>query len=300
MMCVNNQYTQLLRKKLFSESESAMKRFLFGITTGAMFMLPLLPVSTAGQDSIGVARNEKTRLEKEIRTIEAKIRQTDSLITREKEHTALLKKRLVDGIEQKKSAISVLREKSAELDAEISALSGSIESKRASGRAIDAQRAYLATQLTDQCGALERCIRKSLPWNREQRLSRVTALKTDIESGAAQIDDGLSRLLALIDEEIAFGDEITLDTRSITRNDGSSVSARVLRLGNLWMAYVDASEELYGILSRTSDTTFSWKETLDFNEREQVRTAIRVKESKKAPQLISLPLTTAITQGESK
>lgn len=277
-----------------------MKRRLPGIAACALCMVLLGAAGTAAQESTGDARNEKMRLEKEIKALDEKIRVTDSLILREQELSSLLKKRLADGLTQKKSSIAALQDKLIALDKEAAERSSDIAARQSDRRAVESRRAFITTQLIGHCRTLDKQIGYSLPWNREQRTARVRALRMDLESGAATVEDGFSRLMALIEEEIAFGDETVLDTRTIGRNDGTQVNARVLRVGNQWMAYVDASEVLYGILSRENDSTSTWKETLDFAQREQIRTAIRVKESKKAPQIITLPVTLPNSNREAK
>lgn len=271
--------------------------FLSVLTCTVLFGV-FMPFTAAGQDADSVAdvRREKALLEKEIRTIESRISETDSIMQREQKRFAILQRRIAESIERKKSDSDTLNDKLDELTAEIQRLSGEIEQKRADTRAMQSRREYITSQLIERCENLRGQIHSSLPWNKEERLARVNALKSDLESGSARMEDGLSRLLALIDEETAFGDEIILDTRTIQRNDGSSVNARVMRIGNLWMAYVDASEQFYGVLHRENDTTFIWNEELDFTQREQIRTAIRVKESKKAPQIVSLPLTVKVNR----
>lgn len=265
-----------------------------------VLLVCLTPLPVHGQDAVADAKREKVQIEKEIRSIESRIGRTDSLMQVESKRFSLLKQRLSDGIAGKKKDIDTLTAKLEELTGEVTRLSGSIEQQRAGIRAVATRREYTNDQLVEQCNNLIGQIRTSLPWNKEERLSRVNALKSDLQNGSARIEDGLSRLLALIEEEIAFGDEIVLDSRTIRRNDGSTVNARALRIGNLWMAYVDASEQLYGVLHRENDTTFVWNEDLDFTQREQIRTAIRVKESKKAPQIVSLPVQTTVRREEEK
>lgn len=247
-------------------------------------------VSAEDRDTLAQLNLLKAQLQKDIARIDKKIRTTDSLILKDNERFEILRQRAINDIENKEKEILGLAKKVDTLQSEIKRLSGSIESIKAQERAITAQRSYLSDKLIQHCQNLKNIVAVSLPWDKEKRITRITALKKDLETGSAQIEDGLSRLLALINEEISFGDDIVLEERTVQRNDGSSVIAQMLRLGNLWMVYVDKNENSYGILSRQNDTSFVWREELSFSEREEVRTAIRVKESKKAPQLTPLPV----------
>ncbi len=80
--------------------------------------------------------------------------------------------------------------------------------------------------------------------------------------------------------------------RPIQRLDGSVVNGTLLGLGKQGMMDVDDEEQKYGLLERVEgggSERYRWKEKLSFEEREQVRQAIAVKLSKKAPQIVTIP-----------
>ncbi len=242
------------------------------------------------RDTLASLNEQKAQLQKEIARADRTIARTDSIKAREAQRNATLKKRMQDDIAARRADIDELQQRLGELKNEVRSLTGRIRQTKAQQRSIDTRREYLADQLIQAARALHDTIEHSLPWNREQRLARVTALERDLENDAASIEEALARLMALMDEEVAFGDDIVLQERPVQRNDGSTINARVLRIGNLWMAYVDAEEQSYGVLRRDTDSTFVWNEELNFAQREAIRTAIGVKDAKKAPQIVKLPV----------
>lgn len=242
------------------------------------------------RDTLAALNERKARLQEKIAETDRKILRTDSLARREEQRHAELRQRMKKALAGRQEDINGLNTRMEELSTEVRELSGQIEQTKSRQTAIENRREYLAGQLVRHCTALRDTIAGSLPWNREKRLARVNALRRDLETGSASIEEGLSRLLALIDEETAFGDDIVLEERPVKRNDGSTINARVLRVGNLWMVYVDAAEENYGVMRRSNDSTFVWNEDLSFAQRQDIRTAVAVKDAKKVPQIVTLPV----------
>jgi len=99
---------------------------------------------------------------------------------------------------------------------------------------------------------------------------------------------------ALYSGEIKFGDEVAVFNKSVTRNNGEVINARILKIGNQWIAYSDEEGKKYGILERTQSEDgiqYRWREKFSFGERESIREALEVKTARKPPKLVTLPLT---------
>jgi len=281
---------------LLNNGETMKQQYL----TGFFCFIVLLSGSgnASPEDTLAGLREEKALLQKEIAKIEAQRLRTDSLKNEEQQRYEQQRKRIEAGIAKRRADIEDLNEKSKELSQEIQMLSGRIRQTEAQQKAIESQRTYLRQKLAELTTELENQIRQSLPWDREKRLDRVIALKKDLVSNTATVEDAFSRLSSLVAAQRDFGDNIELQERTVVRNDGSSIQAQVLRLGDLWMVYVDNAGENYGICYRTNDNTFAWIEDLDFAEREHIRMAIRVKDAKRAPQLVDIPLILAIEEAK--
>ena len=158
---------------------------------------------------------------------------------------------------------------------------------------IKTRRAELSKVLIEQCESLKRQVISGIPWDQKKRLDRLQSLKSDLESQSANVEEGLARLKALISEEKRFGDEVAYQERPYNKNDGTLINAKILRVGNLFMVYVDDQEKNYGILQKT-ESGYEMFEDLNFEQRQQVREAIKVKTAKEAPRLVDLPITLSV------
>ncbi len=186
-----------------------------------------------------------------------------------------------------------LRESGVKIQSEqnrMASVENSIEESQAREKALVAKLAALT-------GILENRIAQSLPFEREDRLTRAASLRKDLEAGRSSVEEALGRLKALYRDEIRFGDEVALLNKPVTRSGGETVNAQMLRIGNQWLVYADEERKNYGVMRRslTGDSLdYVWKEDLSFAEREAVRMALDVKGSKKPPQLVTLPLSLSL------
>jgi hypothetical protein len=136
-------------------------------------------------------------------------------------------------------------------------------------------------------------INSGLPWDPEVRRDRLLSLKRDIEGGIAAPDEAFSRLAAILKEETKNGDEITLLSRPLTRQNGEVVNAQILKVGNQILMYADDENKKFGILEprlENGATVYKWREDLSFADRTAVKKAVAVKSGREAPQLVNLPL----------
>ena len=141
----------------------------------------------------------------------------------------------------------------------------------------------------------------TVPWERDARLERVRSLARDIESGSAAEEESFSRIKAVIQQEIKFGDEVAIVNAPLTRKNGELINAQILRIGNQWMVYSDENGTIYGSLVRRASNgkiTYEWNENLELWEREIIRYAIDVKLAKKPRQIIAMPVTLSVVGGE--
>ncbi len=270
------------------------------ILLSALMLFAAGSAAASPQDTLAQLNQIKESLRAEISGIEQKVRNTDSLARNEAQRFTEQKQRLETDLVAREQENETLGKRLNELQDEIRSLSAQIEGLLMQQRGIDANMSFLGKRLAHHCTELQNIIQQSLPWNRGMRRARVVALRNDLLSEAADPLEGFARLNALIAEEISFGDDIVLEQQSVQRNNGTLINARMLRIGNLFMVYVDQAEEFYGVLSRSSDTTFIWREDLSFSEREQIRNTIRVKEGKRAPGIVTLPLTLSVEQQEEQ
>ena len=122
----------------------------------------------------------------------------------------------------------------------------------------------------------------------------------EIESGNVTEEEAFSRMKSLVNEEIKFGDEVSVVNSPLTRKNGEIVNATILRIGNQWMVYVDENGASYGRLERKLENdkvVYEWNENLNLEERAAVKLAIDVKQAKKPPQIVKLPVSLSVVGG---
>jgi hypothetical protein len=272
-----------------------MKKFSLA-AVGLILALGATQSTASDRDTLEQLQSARITLQKEIETLQRDIVRTDSLKALEGTRSKKQQADLQLCIDKKQSERADIERQREEVQQQITALSAQVQQMQTQRSALANQRQFLSGLLIEKCSLLQQHINSSLPWNNEQRLGRISALKNDLQAGTASIEDGFARLRSIIDEEISFGDDVVLEERQVRRNNGTTLSARMMRLGALWMVYVDTPEENYGVLYRSTTGEWIWREELSFAEREAIRTAIRVKEAKRPPQLVVLPLSLSIGQ----
>ena len=262
------------------------------------FMLCFAPFAFATElaSELEDYRSQKTALEAEIKRLDQRIKSTDSLAKEERKRSKVLQGRYQADIERRRSELDSLHANIRKQAAELQAMRNRQARAQSTSDNVKAYRNALSKILVEMCSDFENLVAQTLPWDRENRVARIQALRRDLESGSAEAEEGFSRLRALYVEEIRFGDEIVIVNRPITRRDGETVNARILRIGNQWMVYQDDEALRFGVLQRN----YEWKEDLSFDEKQAVKLAIDVKLARKPPQMVSLPLSLSISATEEK
>lgn len=245
---------------------------------------------------------EKEKLNSEIQKLNRQISSTDSMLKADDARYKKLQDRYKADTERRKAEIDSLNVKirgvAAQLQEERS------KQARAKNRVdnVKSERHALNETLVALSHQLEAQVAETIPWDRETRLDRVRSLTRDLESGNATEEEGFSRLKALIAEETKFGDEVVVVNSPLTRKNGELINAQLLRIGNQWIVYSDENGTMYGALVRKitdGKISYEWNEDLNLSEREAVKFALDVKQAKKPPQVVKLPVSLSIV-GEGK
>lgn len=265
----------------------------------ALIVLIVLSFSATsfGQDInsqiLDLEENKKS-LEADIGKINRDIGRTDSLAKEESKRFLVLEDRYVKDIERRQNELTALQTRLDKTIGSLQAEKNAQYSYEIRSSNIESMRKSFREELSLYCFELENLIKKSIPWESEARLNRVIALRRDLENSNATVEEGFSRLKAIYKEETRLGDEITLLNKSITRNDGEVINARVLKIGNQWLMYVNEDENQFGVLQKVKGSndslTYKWKEDLNFEERQAVKLAIDVKSARKPPQIVKIPV----------
>ena len=244
---------------------------------------------------------EKDKLNSEIQKLNRQIASTDSMLKADDSRYKTLQQRYKADTERRRGEIDSLNVK-------IKNVAGQLQEERnKQARAknksdnVAAKRKALRAELAGISKRLENQIAQTLPWERESRLDRAKSLTRDIESGNASEEEAFSRLKSLIAEETKFGDEVAIINSPLTRKDGELINAAILRIGNQWMVYSDDNGTVFGSLVRKVEEgkiVYEWNEELKLEERAAVKLAIDVKQAKKPPQVVKLPVSLSVVGGE--
>ncbi|MCQ2104032.1 MAG: DUF3450 domain-containing protein [Fibrobacter sp.] len=248
---------------------------------------------------------EKEKLTSEIQKLTKQIAETDSMIQADSARYKTLEERYQKDVENRRAEVDSLNAKIRDVAKDLQAERS--KQARAKNRTdnVKAKRKAVREVLLSLSKQLESQIEQTLPWEKESRLDRAKSLSRDIESGNASEEESFSRLKSLIGEETRFGDEVAIINAPLTRKNGEMINANILRIGNQWMVYSDENSTVFGVLERkvsgeNGEVSFEWNEELSLAEREAVRTAIDVKQAKKPPQIVTLPVNLSIVRGEGK
>lgn len=251
---------------------------------------------------------EKEKLNSDIQKLSKQISATDSLLRADDNRYKTLVNRYKADKSRRTAEIDSLNEKIRNVAAQLQDERN--KQARAKNRSdnVKAKRKALSTMLALISKQFEKQIEQTLPWDRETRLDRAKSLTRDIESGNASEEEAFSRLKSLIAEETRFGDEVAIINSPLTRKNGELINAQILRIGNQWMVYSDENGTVYGALVRKLEggsadgkteakIVYEWNEDLTLAEREAVRFALDVKQAKKPPQMVTLPVSLSVTGG---
>lgn len=243
---------------------------------------------------------QKEKLNSEIQTLNAKISATDSMLRADVSRHKVLEQRYKADSERRRAEIDTLNAKIRKAAASLQQERNKQARAKNRSENVSAKRRALRLELAKISKKLESQIAQTLPWERESRLDRAKSLTREIESGNASEEEAFSRLKSLLNEEIKFGDEVSIVNSPLTRKDGEIVNATILRIGNQWMVYVDENGSVYGRLERKNDggkIVYEWNENLNLEERAAVKLAIDVKQAKKPPQIVNLPVSLSVVGG---
>jgi len=248
---------------------------------------------------------QKETLNSEIAKLNKQISATDSMLKADDKRYKTLQERYRADSERRKSEIDSLNTRIKAIAVQLSDERN--KQARAKNRSdnVAAKRKALMTTLASLSKQLEKQVAQTLPWNRDVRLDRIKSLARDIESGNASAEESFSRLKALVAEETKFGDEVAIINTPLTRKNGELINAQILRIGNQWMVYADENGTVFGSLVRKcsagaakdcSSIEYDWNEDLNLEERAAVKFAIDVKQAKKPPQIVTLPVSLSIVK----
>lgn len=280
--------------RTMKEGKATMdRRFIRGAAVTAMLLLAGGARAQEGDDRLDgdlqKARADMAQARKDIQKADGELAKSDSLMRDEAARAAQSEDRQGKDRERREKENAALQARTAETQGKIDAERNAAARGQNAVDEIKARQKQLVALLAAWCDSVAARIDGGLPWDKEPRIDRVRALKKDLQAGTASPDEGFARLSAILKDEIKLGDEIAVFNKPVTRKSGEVVNAQVLKIGNLWLAYMDEDAKRFGILEKT-EKGWEWREDLGFSEQNRVREALEVKSAKRPPQLVTLDL----------
>jgi len=243
---------------------------------------------------------EKEKLNSEIQKLNRQIAATDSMLKADDSRYKTLQQRYKADTDRRRGEIDSLNAKIRNVAEQLQEERGKQARAKNRSENVAAKRKALRSALAAISKQLETQVAQTVPWERETRLDRVKSLTRDIEGGNASEEEAFSRLKSLVAEETKFGDEVAVVNSPLTRKNGELINATILRIGNQWMVYTDDNASVYGSLVRRMENgsvVYEWNEELNLEERSAVKLAIDVKQAKKPPQVVKLPVSLSVVGG---
>ena len=269
-----------------------------------LIVLLLAGVAFADRDAeIRDLKLEKDKLNSEIQKLNRQIASTDSMLRADDSRYKTLQSRYKADTERRRSEIDTLNAKIRGVAEQLQVERSKQARAKNKSDNVAAKRKALREALAGISKRLEAQVAQTVPWERDTRLDRVKSLTRDIESGNASEEEAFSRLKSLVAEEIKFGDEVAIISSPLTRKDGELINAAILRIGNQWMVYSDENGTVFGNMVRKVEAgkiVYEWNEELNLEERAAVKLAIDVKQAKKPPQVVKLPVSLSVVGGEKR
>ena len=277
-----------------------MKRLYF--LPLALLVLSLSGLAFADRSAeIRDLKLEKEKLNSEISKLNRQISATDSMLKADDSRYKTLQQRYKADVERRKSEIDSLNAKIRTVAEQLQEERGKQARAKNRSENVASKRKALRSMLASVSKQLETQVAQTGPWEIDSRLDRVKSLTRDIESGNASEEEAFSRLKSLIAEETKFGDEVAVINSPLTRKNGELINATILRIGNQWMVYTDENGTVFGNLVRRMEgdrIVYEWNEDLNLEERAAVKLAIDVKQARKPPQIVTLPVSLSVVGGE--
>lgn len=130
--------------------------------------------------------------------------------------------------------------------------------------------------LQDRARVLRERVAQSLPWDRERRLARLDSLVEDL--GTTAPEAALSRLLDAWQSELRFATSSDVRDTLLPRPEGDALEGRLYRVGGVGAWYLSSTGGVAGILVRTAEDGWQWREDLTDSVRMRVAAGLAAKD----------------------
>ena len=133
-------------------------------------------------------------------------------------------------------------------------------------------------------------LRDELPSVAEDRGRQLADISRGLRSGIIAPADGLARALDVLSGLADVSGKAEAVPGVYTRGDNREIPGTFLRVGGLFEAFLSDDDQTAAIRQRTSDGTWTWRETLGKPQVAGIRSGIEVLKAQTPPGFVVLPL----------
>ncbi len=191
--------------------------------------------------------------------------------------------------------VGVVRSRQADLDQQIVSLQTETRSLTEQLRRRDGLDQMVTEHITALVPPQEQAIDRGIPYKRPARLTRLQVCRGDPNEPTVSGVDRLARLWSYVQEELRLARSSETYTDRAPQSDRSQPYARYLRVGQRILAYVTEDGRQAAVWLRGPNGDH-WQTVPD--AQQQVHTAIEILDGRRAPALVTLPMTVQASEGQ--
>jgi hypothetical protein len=185
--------------------------------------------------------------------------------------------------------VDAVRSQQADLDQQLVTLQTETQSLTEQLQRRDDLDRIVTEHITPLVPAQQQAIDRGIPYKRPERLTRLQVCMGDPNEPTVSGVDRLTRLWSYVQEELRLARSSETYTDRVLQPDGSIPYARYLRVGQRILAYMTEDGGQTAVWLRGPGGTH-WQSVPDA-QQQQVHTAIEILDGRRAPALVTLPVT---------
>ncbi len=197
-------------------------------------------------------------------------------------------------IESKKEELVLVSNAKDSLNALIKRYRRQLLALRQSNKEVALKSKAINSIILQKAKELRMLVKNGFPFKVQERLSAIDLLLRDINQMNVSQEEAFSRLWLICDSEERFGIDCDVTSIDMSLPSGQTMPVKMLRVGKQFLGYMSTNMDKYGLLSIRNvngKLEYTWMHNnIGFEKRRAIKSAIEVKEGKKAPQLVVLPI----------
>lgn len=248
------------------------------------FTVPLLAEAPA----------DTSELNRKILSVKHEIKEIEKKIRTESDAAKKYRSNTETRIRKKKKELGTVAGTKDSLETVIRRLAGQQQTVQARIRETEFRLKNFNELVREKAVLLKRRILTGIPFEIEKRTAPLDLLARDIDQENIGPEEAFSRLWIILDAEQKFGMSCDAASAELTLPGGQLVQVKMIRAGHQFLAYQGVDSDQYGLIQiqqQGDSLAYTWQHGgLDFETRRLIKNAVQVKEGKRPPQLVTLPV----------